>query len=146
MPYYHRDLQSAAAAAATPNNSSVIPGLFDESSQQQRQPSLYSHNDRPTSFFDDRQDAISQYGNNSSYPRQFDQNTFKNRNYSEEDDAQRTITMTVFFLVFMIIYIGFCFWYQKKKVRSRVMDEDENGEGGLSRRQQLRQNQVSPQK
>ena len=73
-----------------------------------------------------------------------------NNTYRDADDERRTISMTVFFLVFMVLYIGFCFFYQRKrKVRARVMDDENDnttggaeGGGGRSRRQQLRENQV----
>jgi hypothetical protein len=99
----------------TTNSTSSIASLFDESThEQQQQPSGYSsRNDRRHSSSDND-------GNNY---------------YRDADDPRRTVTMITFCFVCMVLYIGFCAFYHKKK------KVDREG-GGLSRREQLRENQV----
>ena len=60
--------------------------------------------------------------------------------YEDPNDTKRTISMTVLFLVLMIVYLGFCFYYRKVKVRQSVSDYDESEH---RREQRRRENQVS---
>mmetsp|Transcript_23636 Transcript_23636/g.50027 ORF Transcript_23636/g.50027 Transcript_23636/m.50027 type:complete len:575 (-) Transcript_23636:304-2028(-) len=62
--------------------------------------------------------------------------------YVDPDDTKRTISMTVLFLVLMVLYIGFCFYYRRGKSRRLVGDYYDGEEGGDGRRQrQRRENQ-----
>jgi hypothetical protein len=113
--FEHRVLSFSASATNTTTDSTSIAGLFDESANEQQQPpsGYSSRNDRRPSSSD----------NNAS-------------NYNHDaDDQRRTTTMITFCLVCMVLYIGFCACYHKKK------KVDREG-GGLSRREQLRENQV----
>lgn len=58
----------------------------------------------------------------------------------DEYDDGHTMYMTTFFLVLMVLYIGFCVYYRKVKTRRTVGDY---GEGSAARDQQRRENQVS---
>ena len=60
--------------------------------------------------------------------------------YEDPNDTKRTISMTVLFLVLMVVYLGFCFYYRKVKVRQSVSDYDESEH---RREQRRRENQVS---
>ena len=67
----------------------------------------------------------------------------------EKSDHDRTISMTVFFLVLGVLYIGFCAYYRRRNKARRVMgDNAEGGGGGAanmegSRRRQRLENQAS---
>ena len=67
----------------------------------------------------------------------------------EKSDHDRTISMTVFFLVLGVLYIGFCAYYRHRNKARRVMwDNAEEGGGGAanmegSRRTQRLENQAS---
>lgn len=105
-------------SSATTTNSSITRLFDDSTSEQQHPPSGYSaRNDRPAAS-----------GNNAG-------NTY----YRDTEDKQRTTFMITFLLVFMSLYIGFCFYCQRKRAR---VERDNNGVEGLSRREQLRDNQV----
>ena len=113
MPNY-RNRTSFVGTPTTNINGSSVHGLFDETKSEQQQQSIsFSRGDRPASNYNS--------GNN---------------NYSHVDDGKRSINMIIYFLVCMIIYIGFCFCYHRKKVRDNV---DDNGDDSMSRR---RENQV----
>ncbi len=84
--------------------------------QQQQQSSAYLRGERPASNYNGG-----------------------NKNYSYADDEQRKIDIIVFFLVCMVTCIGFCFWYHRKNACD---NRDNNGGDGMSRRRQLRENQV----
>lgn len=60
--------------------------------------------------------------------------------YEDPNDTKRTISMTVLFLVLMVLYVGFCFYYRKVKVRQSVSDFNESEH---RREQRRRENQVS---
>lgn len=60
--------------------------------------------------------------------------------YEDPNDTKRTISMTVLFLVLMVLYVGFCFYYRKVKVRQSVGDYNESEH---RREQRRRENQVS---
>ena len=60
--------------------------------------------------------------------------------YEDPNDTKRTISMTVLFLVLMVLYVGFCFYYRKVKVRQSVSDYNESEH---RREQRRRENQVS---
>ena len=60
--------------------------------------------------------------------------------YEDPNDTKRTISMTVLFLVLMVLYVGFCFYYRKVKVRQSVCDYNESEH---RREQRRRENQVS---
>jgi len=59
--------------------------------------------------------------------------------YVDPEDRKRTIGMTTLFLVLMVLYIGFCLFYRRKKVRRAVGDYDDadgdNAERSLRRQQ-----------
>lgn len=59
--------------------------------------------------------------------------------YEDPNDTKRTISMTVLFLVLMVLYVGFCFYYRKVKVRQSVGDYNESEH---RREQRRRENQV----
>jgi len=68
----------------------------------------------------------------------------------EQSDHDRTISMTVFFLVLGVLYIGFCAYYRHRNKARRVMGDNnaEGGGGGAanmegSRRRQRLENQAS---
>ena len=68
----------------------------------------------------------------------------------ENSDHDPTISMTVFFLVLGVLYIGFCAYYRHRNKARRVMGDNnaEGGGGGVanmegSRRRQRLENQAS---
>jgi hypothetical protein len=175
--YSKSSATAAAAAAAANSSSSRIAGVLNDSKIEQQQLQLrssfysrYDHRATTSSIFEGSANdpfpslSSSNQSTTAATPTlQFTPSPSNNSNnddgnnynhypvdatYSNADDERRSISMTIFFLVFMVLYIGFCFYYQRKRVRTRVMMDDENGNnsgvegGGLSRREQLRENQV----
>ena len=59
--------------------------------------------------------------------------------YEDPNDSQRTVAMTVFFLVLMVLYMGFCCYYRKVKTRRTVGD---TGEETLARQQRRSENRA----
>ena len=59
-----------------------------------------------------------------------------------DEDNNQTIFMTVFFLVLMVLYVGFCAWYRKGKTRRSVGDDDADTERNERRSRQRRENQA----
>ena len=72
----------------------------------------------------------------------FDKQQIEDTTDDEDSTTYQTIMMTVLFTTLMILYIGFCVYYRRVKIRSSIGDETVE-ESERRRRQQRRENQVS---
>lgn len=150
VPFHHPAIAFATGAAL---DGRFLTSLFDDADASPQHGSPSSVQQSSSSSYADPASSSSYSSYNSSTippPAQVQAQALEGdyRNVDEERDRNQTIRMTVFFLVLMVVYVGFCSFYLRKKRGWRAVGDNGGGEerGGAiegSRRRQRLENQAS---
>eukprot|EP00571_Detonula_confervacea_P017265 CAMPEP_0172312194 /NCGR_PEP_ID=MMETSP1058-20130122/17005_1 /TAXON_ID=83371 /ORGANISM="Detonula confervacea, Strain CCMP 353" /LENGTH=528 /DNA_ID=CAMNT_0013025585 /DNA_START=277 /DNA_END=1863 /DNA_ORIENTATION=- len=94
-------------------------------------------------------EAVAAYKN--KYPSNFEETpSYEYDDETDDTQSENTMGMTIFFVVLLVLYLGFCMYYQKVKTRRSVGDYIDGSAGESNgrtlttrqRQQQRRENQV----
>ncbi|KAL3768505.1 hypothetical protein ACHAW5_002462 [Stephanodiscus triporus] len=139
VPFHHPATAFATGGAALDGR--LLTSLFDDAgadaSPQHGSPSS-GQQSSSSSYADPSSSYPSSSYNSSTVPPRAEVQAQAvegdYRNVDEERDRKQTIEMTVFFLVFMVVYVGFCSFYLRKKRGLRAVILDESSEAAARAR------------